>query len=276
MLFIFLYSWFALAAWMTIAWLIQRKTANAGVVDVMWAIGLGLTALYFGLVGDGSMMSRLLVAMLAGVWATRLAMHLLVRVLYEAEDGRYLALRERWGAAANARFFVFFQLQALIALMFSIPFWVAAQNPSLSPSLWTVVAVVVWTVAVVGEALSDYQLSSFRVVPSNRGKTCRYGLWRYSRHPNYFFELLHWCAYVFLAIGFQHAWLALFGPLAMLVFLYLLTGIPSTERQALRSRGEDYREYQRTTSALIPWFVKRPEAVVSAATSSEQNLNPTS
>jgi len=260
MLFIFFCTWVALSLWMLGAWLIARRMRNAGVVDVMWAMGIGLAALYFGLVGEGSMMSRLLVAMLAGFWATRLAMHLLVRVLYEDEDGRYQSLRERWGDRANARFFGFFQIQALIALLFSIPLWVAAQNPVASPTGWTFAAILVWTIAVVGEAISDYQLARFRVQPKNRGKTCRTGFWRHSRHPNYFFEMLHWFAYVLLAVGLEYAWLSLLGPLAMLIFLYLLTGIPSTERQALRSRGDDYREYQRTTSALIPWFVKRPRA----------------
>ena len=89
MLEIFVWTYLALVIWMTIAWVIQVKTANAGVADVMWAMGLGLSALYFGLASQGSMMSRLLVGMLAGIWATRLAMHLLVRVLYEGEDGRY-------------------------------------------------------------------------------------------------------------------------------------------------------------------------------------------
>ena len=90
---------------------------------------------------------------------------------------------------------------------------------------------------------------------SDLGKTCREGLWRYSRHPNYFFEWLHWFTYVFLAVGTPWPiWaLTLLGPVLMLVSLYWITGIPFVEAQALRTRGEDYREYQRTTSAFVPW-----------------------
>ena len=90
----------------------------------------------------------------------------------------------------------------------------------------------------------------------NRGRICDVGLWRYSRHPNYFFEWLHWFAYVLLAIGSPIAWLAWAGPLVMYVFLRWISGIPYTEAQALRTRGEDYRDYQRTTPMLFPWFPK--------------------
>ncbi len=113
-----------------------------------------------------------------------------------------------------------------------------------------------WLASVGGEAIADRQLAKFRANPANKGKTCRDGLWRYSRHPNYFFEWLHWFAYVLLAIGSPIAWLAWAGPLVMYVFLRWISGIPYTEAQALRTRGEDYARYQRTTPMLIPWFPK--------------------
>jgi len=118
--------------------------------------------------------------------------------------------------------------------------------------------VVVFFGSVSMEALADLQLKRFRADPANKGKVCDVGLWAWSRHPNYFFEWLHWFAYVFLAIGtpWPVAWLSLLGPVLMLVSLYWVTGIPFVEAQAVRSRGDDYRDYQRTTSAFIPWFPK--------------------
>ncbi len=258
----FVQLYLALAVAMGLTWLLQRRTVNAGYVDVAWAACIGLAALYIGLVADGSLLVRLLVAMMAGIWGARLAMHLLVRVLFEPEDGRYRALREHWGPTASVKMFWFFQAQALIALMFAVPLWIAAQNPEPGWTLFKVLAVVIWIISLCGEALADHQLAQFRSHPGNRGRTCRVGLWRYSRHPNYFFEFLHWFAYGFLAIGAPHAWIAWLGPLVMLAFLYRITGIPYTEQQALRSRGDDYRDYQSTTSALIPW-PPRPSAVVS-------------
>jgi steroid 5-alpha reductase family enzyme len=114
--------------------------------------------------------------------------------------------------------------------------------------------VLCWLVALAGESAADRQLARFKADPANRGRVCREGLWRYSRHPNYFFEWIHWWAYVFLAVGSPHWWLAPFGVVAMLVFLTLVSGIPRSEAQALKSRGAGYREYQRTTSAFLPWF----------------------
>jgi steroid 5-alpha reductase family enzyme len=117
--------------------------------------------------------------------------------------------------------------------------------------IWLVSAVLIWVFAVAGETLADAQLARFRTTPGNQGLVCREGLWRYSRHPNYFFEWLHWFSYVALASGAAISWL---GPVLMYVFLRWLSGIPHTEAQALRTRGELYRTYQRTTPMLIPWF----------------------
>ncbi|MEP6881541.1 MAG: DUF1295 domain-containing protein, partial [Dokdonella sp.] len=110
------------------------------------------------------------------------------------------------------------------------------------------------------EWIADNQLAAHRTDPAMKGKTCRRGFWKYSRHPNYFFEWLHWFAYVFLAVGTGLGWVtaSLVGPGLMLSTLVWATGIPYTEAQALRSRGDDYRDYQRTTSVLIPWFPRQP------------------
>jgi steroid 5-alpha reductase family enzyme len=107
--------------------------------------------------------------------------------------------------------------------------------------------------ALAGETVADRQLAAWRAHPGNRGRACRAGLWRYSRHPNYFFEWLHWFAYVLLAVGSPLAWLAWLGPLLMFASLNWITGIPYTEAQALRSRGDDYRRYQAETSRFFPW-----------------------
>lgn len=251
-----LHVYLALVTVMTAAWAWQWKRQNAGIVDVVWAFGIGLGALYYGIVADGSMLYRLLVAMLGGIWAARLALYLLVRVLHEPEDGRYATLRRHFGANGQWQWFLFFQLQALVGALFTVPLLVAAQNPTLGFNGWVVGGVLIWLVAVAGEAIADAQLATFRANPRNRGRTCRVGLWRYSRHPNYFFEFLHWFSYALLAIGAPHGWLAWIGPPLMLAFLYRVTGIPYSEAQALRSRGDDYRRYQAATSAFFPWFPK--------------------
>lgn len=248
--------WLVSAVTMAVVWWIQVRTRNAGYVDVAWAALLGVAALYYGLASDGALAPRLTVALLAATWGFRLALHLLHRVLNESEDGRYAFLRQHWNGN-QFKFFAFFQVQALSVALFSVPFLVAASNPVEGISLWTALGVLVWFASLAGESVADLQLARFRADPRNRGKTCRVGMWRYSRHPNYFFEWLHWFAYVLLAVGAAYAWLALIGPILMLVSLCWVSGIPFVEAQALRSRGDDYREYQRTTSALIPWFPRK-------------------
>jgi steroid 5-alpha reductase family enzyme len=186
----------------------------------------------------------------------RLAAHLWHRVRGEPEDGRYAHLRGRWGDNALA-WFAFFQLQAVLVALFALPFVAVAGNPTATVTPALLAAVVLWIGCVAAEAVADAQLARFRAQPSNRGRTCREGLWRYSRHPNYFFEWLHWFTYVLLALGSPLGWLAWAGPIVMFVFLRWLSGIPFTEAQALRTRGDDYRAYQRTTPMLFPWFPKR-------------------
>jgi steroid 5-alpha reductase family enzyme len=252
--------WVALAAAlaMTGGWLWQKRSANAGVVDVLWSAGMAVSAVYYAAVLPGSGLSRLLVALFGGLWGARLAIHLARRVFSEEEDGRYAHLRRLWNG--NQRnFLLFFLAQALFVVLFSLPFWIAAHNPAPTWTPWTTLALLAWLTAVVGEGVADRQLAAHRGDHANRGRTCRSGLWRYSRHPNYFFEWLHWFAYVFLSVGLGAGWVALslVGPALMLAFLYRVTGIPYTEAQALRSRGEDYADYQRTTSPFIPLPPKR-------------------
>ncbi len=236
---------------MVLTWFYQRRTNNAGWVDVVWSALLGLLAVAHAISADGSLSARLMTGLMGGLWGARLAWHLARRVAGESEDGRYRAMREYWGEQQQSRLFWFFLAQAVVAWVFGWVFWVTANNQA-GFNIWCMAAILIWLISVVGESIADRQLAQFRENPGNKGKTCRNGLWRYSRHPNYFFEWLHWCSYPLLAIGSQYWWLAGLGPIVMLAFLYRITGIPYTEKQALKTRGEDYREYQRTTSAFFP------------------------
>ena len=241
---------------MSWGWAWQRRHHNIGVVDVLWAKGVGASALLLALLGDGAAMPRIALAVLGGLWGSRLALHLWHRVRSEPEDGRYQHLRKHWNGH-QGKIFGFFQFQALLIVLFALPFVAVSVNPEAHGWGWVIAAVAMWLLSVGGESLADRQLARFRADPANKGKTCRDGLWRYSRHPNYFFEWLHWFTYVLLAVHSPLWWLAWSGPLVMYVFLRWVSGIPFTEAQALRSRGEDYRHYQRTTPMLFPWFPSR-------------------
>jgi steroid 5-alpha reductase family enzyme len=249
---ILLLTWLLAALGMAAAFVYARTRRNMGYVDVFWALGMALAAVLVALLAGGDPVVRLLVAALGGLWGLRLFRFLWQRVRGESEDGRYQAMRAAIGDGA-LRWFGFFQLQALVIALFAMPFVAAASAPADATRIGVWLALAVWLLAVGGEWLADRQLHAHRTDPAQRGRTCRRGLWAWSRHPNYFFEWLHWFAYVALAAAGPLWWLAWAGPLLMFGFLWRVSGIPWTEAQALRSRGEDYRRYQAEVSAFFPW-----------------------
>jgi steroid 5-alpha reductase family enzyme len=260
---LWLLGWGLAAASMLLAWARQRSTRDATTVDVVWAADLGLLACLYALLGAGAPPRRALLAILVGAWSVRLGLHLLrTRVLAQGhgEDGRYARLRERWGRRAQRNFFWLYQGQALLAALLSLPFLLAACDPDAQLGALELCAALLLALSVAGEALADRQLARFKADPAQRGRTYRSGLWRFSRHPNYFFEWLAWCAFALLALGAPAGWLALSAPALMLLLLWKVTGIPPAEAQALRSRGADYLEYQRTTSSFFPWIPGRGRA----------------
>lgn len=247
------WGWLGMAVLMAGLWYLQWRSRNAGIVDVAWAGGVAVLGVAFAVASDsGDPARRLMIALMAGLWGVRLAGHLARRVRAEAEDGRYRALRESWGKRTQPYMFAFFQIQALWAVMFAVPMLIVAANPAPGPAWYDWLGVVIWAVAIGGESLADRQLAAFRRNPANRGGVCRVGLWRYSRHPNYFFEWVHWWAYVAMGLAGPYGWITLAGPAVMLAFLLKITGVPPTEARALASRGEAYRDYQRTTNAFFP------------------------
>ncbi len=237
-----------------------RRIDNYGIVDVAWSYAFALLAGFYALANPGWPPRRLLVATLAILWSLRLGTHLCRRVAghHPVEDGRYVRLRRDWVGNFGPKMFGFFQLQAASVVLLSLPFLLPALNPQPHFHGLEIAGAALWLLALGGETAADAQLASFRRDPENRGRVCRSGLWCYSRHPNYFFEWLVWVAYFVLALASPSGWLASVGPITMLFLLLSVTGIPLTEQQALRSKGDAYREYQQTTSAFVPWFRRRP------------------
>jgi len=242
---------------MVAGWRWQCRRENAGIVDVLWAASLGIGAVFLAAVGNGAVAPRALLAVIGGVWGWRLARHLWRRVWNKPEDGRYRQLRSQW-PHNPWRWLAFFESQALVVVLFALPFVAVAVNPR-SRGPWLAAGALIGLISVLGEATADRQLARFTADAAHRGLTCRSGLWRYSRHPNYFFEWLHWFAYVALAAGSPLWALSWLGPVVMLIFLWRVSGIPWTEAQALRTRGADYRAYQRSTSMFFPWFPRSPD-----------------
>ncbi len=247
-------AWLSMAVVMLLLWAWQRRSGDAGIVDVGWSGGLGLLAWLYAGWQPGWWPRQVLVALLVSIWAFRLAGYLLRdRIGKESEDRRYAKLRQQWGGRAQLYFLFLFQSQAILDVLLSLAFLPAMLNPQDGFTWREPLGVLVWLIALAGESIADRQLARFRADPANRGQVCRDGLWRYSRHPNYFFEWVHWWAYVILGFGLPGFWLTLVGPALMLFFLLKITGVPPAEASSLASRGDAYREYQRTTSMFFPW-----------------------
>jgi len=246
---------------MFLLWVVHLVIGNAAIVDVGWAAGLGMLAVSYAVATPGYPARRYTIAAMAAIWSLRLASYLLfARVLGHPEDGRYVQLRTEWKTLLPLRFLFFFQFQALLDLLLSLPFLLACLDTRAPLGFAEKLGATIWMIGMAGEAVADAQLDAFKKNPANKGKTCRAGLWRYSRHPNYFFEWTIWVGYAVFAVGSPWGWLGLISPALILYFLLRLTGIPATEAQALRSRGEEYRQYQRVTSPFVPWFPKKEHA----------------
>ncbi len=240
-------------------YLVARRLDNYGVVDIAWSYAFAALALFYALAAPGWPLRRALIAALAIVWSLRLGTHLYVRVMghHPVEDGRYLALRTRWAGNFAWEMFKFFQMQAGSVVLLGAAFLLASLNPQTALHPLEIAGALLWLLALTGEAVADRQLAAFKRAAANRGQVCAVGLWRYSRHPNYFFEWLVWVAFFVFALGSPWGWVAMIGPASILYLLLRVTGIPMNEEQNLRSRGEAYRRYQQTTSAFVPWFPKK-------------------
>ncbi len=244
----------ALAAAMAGAWALQRAVGNAGWVDAVWSASTGLVGAACALApGAGPPSRHWMVAAMAAFWSGRLAWHIARRTRGAPEDARYAQFRRDWAPHFERRMFWFLMIQAAAAWVLVLAITLAARNPApwrLSDALG--VALLLGSVA--GEALADAQLRDFR--RSTHGGICESGLWGWSRHPNYFFEFLGWCAYPLIAIDLSGAYpagfVALIGPAFMFWLLRYVSGVPPLELSMLARRGDAFRDYQRRVSAFIP------------------------
>ena len=239
-------------------WLLSVRIRNAGIVDVAWSLGFAPIALLDRFLADGTPWRQNLITGMAMLWSLRLGIHLWKRVArhHPSEDGRYVELRRAVAGRENLFFFGFFQAQAVLLALLSLPFLLVNLDARPRLGFTDLLGFLLWAAAIAGETVADRQLAAFQKDPANQGKVCDSGLWRYSRHPNYFFEWLVWVAFFVIALPAPWGWTTILCPALMLFFLLRVTGIPYTEQQSLRSRGEAYRRYQERTSAFLPWFPK--------------------
>jgi steroid 5-alpha reductase family enzyme len=239
------------------AWAVQQRTGNSGWVDTIWTFSLGLVgagAALWPIAGAAPNARQWLVAALVVIWSLRLGIHIAIRTSGISDDPRYASFAKAWGLNAPRRMFIFLQNQALGTIPLAFAIFVAARFPSDALRPQDFIGALILLIGIAGEALADAQLKRFREDPANMGRVCDAGLWRWSRHPNYFFEWFGWLAYPVIGLSVDYPWglATLFAPIFMYWILVHLTGIPPLEEQMLRSRGERYRDYQLRTSRFFP------------------------
>ncbi len=244
---------------MFVLWLLSLALRNSSIVDIFWGTGFVIVAwAAFLLTPDGFLPRKLLLAGLVTVWGLRLSIHILRRNWGKPEDFRYAKWREESGPSWWwYSFLKVFLLQGVLLWVISAPL-VAAQAASLPARLGLLDALglVVWIVGFFFETAGDAQLERFKSDPSNRGRLLTTGVWRFTRHPNYFGDAAQWWGY-FLIAGSAGAWWTVFSPMLMTLLLMRVSGVALLEKTLIETKP-GYREYARATSAFVPWFPRRP------------------
>lgn len=240
-------------------YILAMRSGNGGWADTVWTFGVGLAALtsIFVLAGLEAGSRHWLVAALAALWSVRLGIYLFGRTLGKAEDARYADLKREWGADHPRRLFLFLQAQALAGVPLFGAMALAADRPG-QLDLWDALGAGILLAGVIGTAVSDWQLARFKADPANRGRVCDVGLWSVSRHPNYFFEFLSWCAWPVIAFdpaGYPVGLLALLAPALMYYLLRHVSGVPPLEAHMERSRPEAFAAYKARVPVFFPKLV---------------------
>lgn len=246
------------AVCMAALWLLSLAIKNASIVDIFWGLGFVLLAAVYFAAADGFTGRKLLVLTLVAAWGLRLSGYILWRSRGKGEDYRYA----RWREQAGDRFWwtsllQVFLLQGLLMWLISAPVLAAqsADEPG-HLTLMDLAGTAVWGIGFFFEAVGDWQLARFKADPANKGRVMWSGVWRYTRHPNYFGDATQWWGLYVVAAGASDGYWTLFSPLLMTVLLLRVSGVALLERAQLRTKPQ-YREYIESTSAFVPWFPRR-------------------
>jgi steroid 5-alpha reductase family enzyme len=243
---------------MILLWLLSLAIKNSSIVDIFWGTGFVIfTWVAFLLTPDGFITRKLLLSLLVTIWGLRLSLHILRRNWGKPEDFRYQTWRKEAGASWWWRsLFKVFILQGVLLMIIAMPL-LAAQLKSLPSRLvWLdFLAIPVWLIGFFFESVGDWQLTRFKANPTNKGKLLNTGVWRYSRHPNYFGDATQWWAYYLIAIA-GGGWWTIFSPIIMTGLLLRVSGVSLLEK-TMKETKPGYAEYIETTSEFIPWFPRR-------------------
>lgn len=238
----------------TVVWMLSVRIRNAGIVDIFWGLGFVILGWVYYLASPaGRSWSGLIVAVCLSIWGVRLSWHIFTRNWGKPEDFRYAAFRRTGGEGWWWKsYFKVFILQAILLWLIGMPAFAASTSANsviLAPL--AAAGVLVWLAGVAMESVADTQLASFRGDPANKGRVLQTGLWRYSRHPNYFGDALQWWG-IFLVAASAGGWWTVYAPAMMTFLLIRISGVTLLEKTMASRPG--YVEYMKRTSAFVPWI----------------------
>lgn len=242
------------SAMMTVAWLVHLKYKNGSLGDIPWCFG---NIIFFALltqVNHNWSPAHFVMLAMISFWSLRQGIYLTNRIFKDPynEDGRFKKIRQDIKSHEGAWFFAMFQLQAVLQILLSSCYIVCARDSSLALGPLQILAVVLFVISFILQSIADNQLARFSSNPDNKNSVCKVGLWRFSRHPNYFFEWCIWLSFAIFASNSPLALLAYLSPLTIYIVLTQMSGVKLSEEVSLAKRGNAYREYMQETSSFLP------------------------
>jgi steroid 5-alpha reductase family enzyme len=240
-------SWTMTAVFITAVWGFYLWKKTPGIIDVAWSFGIMLLAFWHAHLQTPLHKVTLFLII---VWALRLSGYLFItRILKGEKDNRYLSLQKNW-QAINLTYWLNYQFQGVLQILLSLGFYfIFADLAPITPL--SIVAIIIIVTGFIGEITADTQLTQFKKDITNKGQVCNVGLWKLSRHPNYFFEWLIWVGFAVLSQGSHLGWLAWIAPITLYIIMNHVTG-PLTEKQSILSRGDRYKDYMAKTPMFFP------------------------
>lgn len=246
---------------MILFWVIYLFNDRVKIVDIAWGLSFAVATTCYYIMGEGYVWRKILILSLVIIWSMRLVYHLVQRFDFDKDDPRYVEMLDPKGGgflgkikSIGLRVLTLFLVQGLIVVILSIPFALMSNNAFFYFKTTEIFGLLVWVVGMIGESVADEQLYRFKQDPMKQTLVCEEGLWKYSRHPNYFFEWIIWIGYWLMALSAPWGVLGIISPVLIFYLLLKVSGVPLAEREALRSKGEAYKDYQNRVSMFFPWF----------------------
>ncbi len=239
---------------MTLVWILSLIQRDASIIDIFWGLGFVVVAWFYFFSTEAFTMRKVLVVALVSLWGLRLSIHILLRSIGRGEDYRYRDMRERHSRHFVIwSLFVIFWLQAAILWFVSAPLLAAQYSARPERLTWLdLLGLLVFVIGLLFEAVGDWQLARFKKDIANKGKVMQSGLWRYTRHPNYFGDALVWWGLFLIALSTPGSLWTIASPIVMTFLLLKVSGVSLLE-QSLSETKPEYRDYARRTNAFFPW-----------------------